>query len=319
MSSFAESAPGKIILFGEHAVVYGFPAIAVPVSKVKAHITVSPLPDWKPGNARIIAPQLDLDSELRNLSPSHFLNITIQNVFEKLNINDFPPFLLEIQSTIPVAAGLGSGAAVSVAIIRALAAFSGRKLSNEEVSHLTYEIEKIHHGTPSGIDNTVITYNLPVFFIRNQPIQTIDVPVSFTLIIADTGISSPTALTVASVRKAWQADKSNYEKIFSEIGAISKQAKDEIEKGMPTKIGPLMTENHFWLSKLGTSSPELDILVRSALEAGALGAKLSGGGRGGNMIALVTNDEVDEVESALRKSGSVRTIITEVVSRERIQ
>jgi mevalonate kinase len=200
-----------------------------------------------------------------------------------------------------------------VAVIRALSAFLGMPLPLERVSALAYEVEKIHHGTPSGIDNTVITYGKPVYFVRGQPIQTLHPAVPFTIVIGDTGIASPTAIAVGDVRRGWGSDPQRYEAIFDEIGEISGQARATIQAGTPEVLGPLMDDNHLYLQDLGVSSLELDRLVSAARQAGALGAKLSGGGRGGNMIALAEPVTAQVVASALLKAGAQRTIVTEVV------
>ncbi|MFQ5615374.1 MAG: mevalonate kinase [Anaerolineales bacterium] len=166
MQTFTASAPGKIILFGEHAVVYGQPAIAVPVTQVQATATVEPIPGEMLGTGHIIAPQINLDAVMGELPPDNPLVTAIRNLQTALGAGEHLAFRLRIHSTIPVAAGLGSGAAVSAAVIRAFSAFLGRVLPDEDVSVLAYQVEKIHHGTPSGIDNTVVVYARPVYFIR---------------------------------------------------------------------------------------------------------------------------------------------------------
>jgi len=238
--------------------------------------------------------------------------VVIQQVVTALGIRNLPACTIRITSTIPVAAGLGSGAAVSVALIRALSAFLGHPLSDEKVSSLAYEVEKIYHGTPSGIDNTVITYAKPVFFVRDHPIEIIQVRQPFTLVIGDTGVPSPTKITVSDVRKGWQSNPTYYEAIFEAIGQIVRAARQAIENGPVTALGSLMNENHDLLAKLGVSSPELERLIQAARLAGASGAKLSGGGRGGNMIALSHPGREAEIAQALRSAGAVRVITTEV-------
>jgi mevalonate kinase len=215
-------------------------------------------------------------------------------------------------STIPVASGLGSGAAVSVAIIRALSEFFHSPLTNEQVSSIAYEVEKLHHGTPSGIDNTVITYAKPVYFIKGQPIETFHVGSPFTIVIADTGISAPTKESVGDVRKLWETDKGKWEKIFNEIGTVVNLAKEKIENGKWEELGPLMDTNHALLQALTVSSAELNRLVEAGRRSGALGAKMSGGGRGGNMIALVRPEQAEDVAQALRSAGARRTIVTTI-------
>lgn len=310
MSPISATAPGKIILFGEHAVVYGQPALAVPVTHVRVEAQIEPARDNEP--SRILAPGVGLDTRVDALPLSHALSVALRGVLSACGIAEPPRFQLTIQSTIPVAGGMGSGAAVSVAVIRAFSAFLGHPLPDDQVNALAYEVEKGYHGTPSGIDNTVITYARPVYFVRGQPIETFTVPKPFTLIIADTGIASPTAITVGDVRKSWEANPDRFNQLFAQVGHVVRQAREAIESGDPEALGPLMDENHALLQAMGVSSPELDRLVVAARDAGALGAKLSGGGRGGNMIALVKREEAAHVTGALEAAGAVRTLVTTV-------
>lgn len=312
MPSFTASAPGKAILLGEHAVVYDRPAIAVPVTQVRARVVVNPAPDHPTGSVEIQAPGIGLHAWLADLPSDHPLAAAIQLTLSALRLSRLPACRLRITSTIPVAAGLGSGAAVSVAILRALSAFLGRPLGDEQVCALAYEVEKLHHGTPSGIDNTVITYARPVYYRRSQPIQTLKVGAPFTFVLADTGIASPTALAVGDVRQAWQANPGAYERLFDAIAQIVQQARQAIETGDPAALGPLMSANHSYLQQMGVSSPELDRLVDAALANGALGAKLSGAGRGGNMLALVDPAHCERVADALAAAGAHQTITTSV-------
>lgn len=315
MPAVTATAPGKIILFGEHAVVYGQPALAVPVQQVQARATVRPLPQAVPGQVHLQSPAVGLDAPLVQLPADHPLAYAVWLTLQALGVERPPAFALQVSSTIPVAAGLGSGAAVSVAVIRAVSTFLGQRLPDERVNALAYEVEKLHHGTPSGIDNTVVTYARPVFFVKGQPLETFQVGAPFTLVIGDTGVPSPTAETVAAVRRAWEADRAHYEALFAAVGSLARTARQLIEAGQPDRLGPLMDENHALLQEMGVSSPELDALVAAARKAGALGAKLSGGGRGGNMIALAPGNDIRAAEgiaAALRRAGAVRTLITTV-------
>ena len=317
MPAISASAPGKVILFGEHAVVYGQPAIAVPVTQVRARAIVTAEPRQPAGSVLIQAPVIGLEARLAELPPQNPLASVARLVFAELGLSQPPALTIRVTSTIPVAAGLGSGAAVSVAIIRALSEFLGRRLPAERVSSLAYEVEKLHHGTPSGIDNTVIAYARPVYFVRQQDgnlIETFRVAKPFTILIADSGVPSPTAITVGDVRRAWQAEPDRYQRLFSTVGGIVRAARAAIESGEAGSLGPLMDENHALLCEIGVSSPELERLVRAARKAGALGAKLSGGGRGGNLIALVTPEIAGTVAQALRQAGATGIITTEVGS-----
>jgi len=312
MPAISVSAPGKIILFGEHAVVYGYPAIAAPVIQVKAKAIVNANPLAAPGNIHIQAPNIGLDADLVDLPAEHPLVTAIQAVTQFLGVHHLPACSIRITSSIPVAAGLGSGAAVSVALIRALSAFLGKPLDNDCVSSLAYQVEKLYHGTPSGIDNTVITYEQPVYFVREQPICRLSVGKPFTVVIGDTGESCPTAITVGDLAQAWRANPEPLKREFDQIARITDAARQAIEGGNTAELGPLMTANHQHLQTLGVSSPELDHLFEAARSAGASGAKLSGGGRGGNMIALVESSHAQIVANALQEAGAVRTIVTEV-------
>lgn len=303
------SAPGKIILFGEHAVVYGRPALAVPVTQVQATATVHAAAG--PG-IWVDAPDIGLHSELSRLSLDHPLASAVHGVFTALGIASHSQFTIHITSTIPVASGLGSGAAVSVAIIRALSEFLESPMTNEQVSALAYEVEKLHHGTPSGIDNTVITYAKPVYFVKGQPIETFRVGAPFTLVIGDTGISAPTKESVGDVRKLWEANKPRWEGVFDRIAAVVKTSREKIESGDWSALGPLMDANHALLQELTVSNPELDRLVAAGRRSGALGAKMSGGGRGGNMIALVRPEQAEDVAQALRSAGAHHVIVSPI-------
>jgi mevalonate kinase len=303
------SAPGKIILFGEHAVVYGRPALAVPVTQVHADVEVT---DADSAGIWIQAPDIHLHAELNTLPSDHPIAAVIHNLFFLSRVSPFPALNIKITSTIPVASGLGSGAAVTVALTRALSSHINYPMTDEHVNAFAYEIEKLHHGTPSGIDNTVITYAKPVYFIRGQAIETFKVGQPFTIVIGDTGISAPTKESVGDVRKLWEADKVKWESMFNKVGEIANEARNAIESGKWKELGKLMNQNHTLLQETTVSSPELDKLVSAARKAGALGAKMSGGGRGGNMIALAESDQAESVAKSLIEAGAQNTIITQV-------
>lgn len=312
MPAVAAYAPGKVILFGEHAVVYGRPAIAVPVNQLRARAQVEADLNAPVGRIWIQAPDIGLSQTLDELPAEHPLAVAVRLTQEAVGAIRMPACKIRVSSTIPVASGLGSGAAVAVAMIRAVAAFLGHPLPDEQVCALAYEVEKLHHGTPSGIDNTVITYAMPVFFVKGQPIQRLRVGAPLTFVIGDTGVPSPTASSVADVRLAWQADPVAYEARFDRIAAIVTAARRCIEQGEARLLGELMNENQTVLQEIGVSSPALDHLISVARQSGAWGAKLSGGGRGGNMIACISAAEAERLRQALLAAGAVRAWITEV-------
>jgi mevalonate kinase len=335
-------APGKVILFGEHAVVYGRPALAVPVTQVQAEAVVEP--GERGTGLTIVATDLGETIAVRDAPADHPLAAAARLTLVKFSL-DNPDWRVTVRSTIPIASGMGSGAAVSAAIVRALAEAAGRDQGSgirrqetgdriqepgvrdspassfqlpvssfqpADISALVYEVEQLHHGTPSGIDNTVVVYGQPVYFVRGQPPQTFHIGRPFTLVIADTGIHSPTKIAVGDVRRAWEQQPARFEGLFDGVAAVVEAARTTIADGQPARLGPLMDQNHALLQEIGVSCPELDALVAAARAAGAAGAKLSGAGRGGNMIALVTANTAAQVVDALRATGAVRVIVTEV-------
>lgn len=303
-------APGKVILFGEHAVVYGRPAIAVPVAEVQAEVTVEPGPHRQ--GILVRAHDLDETFYLDELSEDHPVRTTIINTFRRLRIGPPPDLTISIHSSIPIARGLGSGAAVATALVRALVAHFDAYLSSQEVSDLVYQTEILHHGNPSGIDNTVVAFGKPVYFVRGQTLEIFWVQRPFTLVIGDTGIPSSTREVVADVRQAWEKEPGPYNQWFDEMGRIAREARWAIERGRLNELGALMDENHQLLQSIGVSCEHLDALVQAARQGGALGAKLCGAGRGGNMVALAMEKSVGQVSMMLRLAGARNVVVTTV-------
>ena len=305
------SAPGKVILFGEHAVVYGRPAIAVPVRQVEAKVTVEPA-QTEGQRPTIRASDLDQTFRVDPENTSNPLVVATASTLRHLEVGFEQDLLIQIESSVPVGRGLGSSAAVSAALVRAVARYFGVELSPQEVSRLTYETEVMHHGTPSGIDNTVIAYDQPIYFVRGQPVEHFDVGRPLHLVIADTGSTTPTHETVGDVRAGWQRDPATYEALFDEIGEIVDAARAAIAEGDLVEVGRLMDENHARLRQLDVSCDKLDHLVYAARGAGAMGAKMSGGGRGGNIVAVAMPWAVEGVVRAARRAGAAMVIETVV-------
>ncbi len=303
-------APGKVILVGEHAVVYGRPAIAVPVWDVQATARIE---DGAPGvGCTIIASDIDTTIRYGEASDDEPLAMAVRLALEEAGQPANPDWVVHVTSQIPIASGLGSGAAVCAAIVRAVFAMAGRQIEADQVSRIVYASEELHHGTPSGIDNTVVSYGQPVWFRRGEAPAVFDVGKPFLLAIADSGVSSPTRHTVASVGERWQSDPARYEAIFDAIGDVVAEAYKAILEGKPSTLGPLFVRNQALLSSLGVSTQQLDVLVNAAMIAGAAGAKLSGGGGGGNIIALVDQDTATIVREALLNAGAKNVLITKV-------
>ena len=303
-------APSKAILFGEHAVVYGQPAMAVPVLDVQATAVVE---DALPRSGiTVVADDLKRTFNLFDAPLNDPLRVIVSATLSRLGVGMRVDLKITVSSTIPIARGLGSGAAVSTAIVRALAQHVGGWLTSRAVSDLVFETEKIYHGTPSGIDNTVIAFEKPVYFVKDKTVDIFWVGEPFQLVIGDTGITSPTRVAVRDVRAAWEQDRERYGEIFEEIGTLAHMGREAIEAGDAEVMGQLMNANQKLLRLLGVSSPELEGLIEAARQGGAWGAKLSGAGRGGNMIAVVTPETAGQVSMMLRMAGAKNVIVTEV-------
>jgi mevalonate kinase len=196
--------------------------------------------------------------------------------------------------------------------VRAIYAHAGQPITPQAISTLVFESERLYHGTPSGIDNTVIAHGLPIWFVKGEPPVPFAPSQALTLVIADSGIRAPTKETVGDVRRGWQADPAQYERWFDAIAAIAQAARPAIEAGDARRLGQLFDENQTLLEAIGVSSPPLERLIAAARAAGALGAKLSGGGRGGNVIALVAANSAKAVGDALLTAGANRVIVTRI-------
>ena len=306
MEKVSGSAPGKVILFGEHAVVYGRPAIAVPVTNISAQSSVQA----KTGGLTIHAVDLDRTINVNIAEPSDPLEISVLKILKYLKNEQNFGLSIKLSSSIPIGGGFGSSAAISTALIRSLAAFFATPISDDQVNQLAFEIEGMYHGTPSGVDNTVIVYNQPLYFVRNVTMNHFSVGKPMHLVIADTGILASTHETVSDVRAGWHQDPSRHEALFDDIGSTVDAAHQAIAEGDLVEVGRLMDENHTRLQELDVSSMALDRIVFAARGAGALGAKLSGGGRGGNVVILTMPWARDDVVAAVTKAGAIGILET---------
>lgn len=335
------SAPAKLILCGEHAVVYGRPAIALPLGDVRATARVAP---GAPGAGLwFAAPDLG-GAWAYDAEPDNPLSELAIAALRQIGAAD-QDLTITLSSAIPIASGMGSGAAIGTALVRALATACGHSLSVEQVAALVYESERRYHGTPSGIDNTVVAHERAIWYQRRwaggrRPaangqqgdgrqttddqttlaltplppvIEPVPIGAPLTLVIGDTGVRSATRLPVGRVRERWQADPPAYEAHFDAVGAIVAQVRDALAAGDSAAIGPLLDENQRLLAEIGVSSPELEQLIAAARSAGALGAKLSGAGWGGVMLALVAPERQAAVAESLREAGAAHVLCTTLV------
>lgn len=273
------SACAKTILFGEHAVVYGESAIAIPLSNLRT--TAEIIPNGE--EFRVVSENTGMDLPYRELEPGSGIRELLTKLKDIAAFNELPSDTLHIRSKIPIASGLGSGAALSIAIIRAFSSYYNLQLTNEKINEIAFEIEKIYHGSPSGIDNTTLTYEQPLIFSKTKGSTILPADMSkFHLLVIDSGIRSKTIDVVSDVRKNY--DK--YKTYIHEIGELTVSAIPALESGDSSLVGFLMNENQRLLQKINVSCVELDELLRAAQNAGVPGCKLTGAGRGGNFLVL---------------------------------
>jgi hydroxymethylglutaryl-CoA reductase len=290
---------GKIILLGEHAVVHGRHAVAAPVP-----FAVRARAEKADDGVGLVIPRWGIEQRLQPEAPRRGIYVqTLEHIIRRVDLVG-RPMRLHIQPNIPRAVGLGGSAAMAVAMIRAIDELYRLDLPDERINQLAFECEKAAHGTPSGIDNTLATYGRALLFRRGDPplMQTLDIEPALPMVIGLTGIESLTATTVARVREGRQRQTQLYEKIFDEIDGLALQGAKAVTAQDLVQLGELMDINQVQLQALQVSSPELEELVRIARHAGASGAKLTGGGGGGAMIA-VCPEGTAAVSGALRESG----------------
>lgn len=316
-SSVSAHAVAKLIIAGEHAVVYRRPALAVPIPDITATVQITTAPHQH--GCWIEAP--DLDQRRRVGIDAHPLIDLIIDLITAWHLPT-PDMTVTIHSTIPIASGMGSGAAVATALVRAFAAWYGKSLSRDELGVFVYRSEQRLHGTPSGIDNTVIAYDQPISFCRQAPradgtaqpprIVPLVIGAPITLVIADSGERSPTHLAVGGVRQRREQATAHYDALFDAIGAVTLVAEQALAAGDAALLGAVCRQNHTLLRQIGVSTPTLDALVTAALRAGAYGAKLSGAGGGGVMFAVSPLDQSDIIRQSLIDAGAVKTFITQL-------
>lgn len=292
-------AHSKVILIGEHAVVYGQPAIAVPFPMIGVESVVE-----------YVKGEIYLDSSLYqgpiSEAPKALTGIvgTIKQTLKQLRM-PYRDLLIRITSSIPPGKGLGSSASVAISIVKALFNYSSEPYTEEQLLKLANISETYAHGAPSGIDSLTITSHLPVFYQKGQQIESIEPEGEFYFVVADSGQMADTKTAVDTVKQLLKLAPQKVHGQIERLGDLTCQAKVALENSSKQALGYLINEAQKELEAIGVSDTSLNRLIEYALQEGALGAKLTGGGNGGCIIALAQNEiHAKQLSEKLKKIGA---------------
>ena len=307
------SAPGKTILVGEHFVVYGEAAVVMAINR-RVQVTV----EDRQNRSLYISSDLGFSGTFvedgyttetgdvggrKVLEPIKISAQTVLKAFEeKRGLN------IAVHSAIPMAVGLGSSGALAVATVAAVGKFLGRDLSEEEIVSLSTEAEKAVHVNPSGIDQAISTYGGVIVYKKEEGVTRLKTASAIPLVIGNTGIQRNTGTLVDSVRVKRRRFPEIMNLMNSAANHLSRQFIEALKIDALNRLGELMDINQGLLMAIGVSHEALDQLVYAARASGALGAKLTGAGGGGCMIALTTLDGRERVSEAIRRAGGTPII-----------
>ena len=291
-------AAGKIILFGEHAVVYGESAIALPIENAVQVV----IKETEKESIFLFNGYEQYSLDMESIEYAHMV-VLVKKICNLLEIKN-NKFFIKINSRVPISMGLGSSASFVIAITRAIISLYNLPISDDKVNEIAFECEKISHGNPSGIDNTVATYGQPILFNKHTEMENLqsDNSGSLPILIAISKQSSRTIDVINEVSSRYEKNVSLYSDIFKQLGLISKESVTALRENNLEKIGTMMNVAHGLLNSIGVSNVELEKMVWLARSNGALGAKITGSGGGGSIIILCPKKE-QEITNAFELAG----------------
>ncbi|WP_125568000.1 mevalonate kinase [Companilactobacillus insicii] len=295
---------GKTIIMGEHAVVYGYPAIAIPLVSIPVIVRINEIDNKKESTLSSKYYVGKINDLPESLSGVKFL---INLLDEKLNKNSVK-YSISIESSLPIERGLGSSAAIGTAITRAFFNFFDDTLTHDILVDYVNKSETVTHGKASGLDALTVISNAPVQFSRKDPVNYFTFKTDGFLVIADSGVKGKTKETVSDVKKMYDNDPQTIGEILKQLGQCTKKTSLTLNNNRLKDLGQTFNEANSLLSELNLSIPKTDKLIKSANNAGALGSKITGGGRGGCIISLARNlTSAEMIQKALIKSGAEQT------------
>lgn len=302
----------KIILLGEHAVVYGRPAIALPLKTLKTTVQASFRTDGQKilESSYYTGPLAQVPAFMNGIK--HLVEYILTQAHSTQGLT------LKVASELPIERGMGSSASVAIAIVRALAQLLDFPLDHTELLALANIAEKETHKNPSGLDAATSASDTPIWLIRDQEITSIPIEMEAYLVICDSGIKGKTSEAILAVKDALQSEPEKTTAHLDALGALTHKAKTALATNDVSGLGELLDQAQFHLRALGVSDTKLDELIALAKENGALGAKLTGGGKGGCFICLVSDrDKAKHLAQILLENGAASTWI-EPLAQEKI-
>ncbi|MFT9106473.1 mevalonate kinase [Liquorilactobacillus satsumensis] len=311
MHSARGRSHAKIILIGEHSVVYGKPAIALPLSEVTTRVRISSVPS----PIQMIRSRY-FEGAIRQMPHTMYgLQHLISLILNEHHALD-AQFELTIKSDLPAERGMGSSAATAVALIRALYNYFGWKLSHTELLQLANVSEIDMHGTPSGLDAATAASTNPIWMVKDRELTPIPIKMDGCLLICDSGIKGRTSEAVASVRARLKNAPHETNQVLDKLSELTLAAKEQLAKNEICGLGKTFDKAQEQLRSLGVSTQTLDHLIHASRTLGSLGSKLTGGGRGGCFICLMPDQITAKKAGAqLKKLGVPQTWVQPLALR----
>ncbi|MCX8173500.1 MAG: mevalonate kinase [Thermoplasmata archaeon] len=295
---------GKVIIFGEHFVVHGLPSIVCAIG-MRTTATVSRIRRKNFSGFEVEDLRPETPGYKKEKEAQMYRSISLMCEYCGIDLTR-TPIKITFAGDLVAASGIGASAAACTAFARAVNEEFNLGFNDEKINEVAYEGEKGYHGTPSGVDNTASTFGGCLVFLKGPPpkFERVKMPTKVEIVMGNTGLTANTQKVVEEVKALMKTQPEKTKKIFEEADGLIREGRICLESCDYRRAGELMNRNHELLQELGVSCKELDLLVNIARENGAWGAKLTGTGRGGYMVALTPGKECQEkVARAIENAG----------------